>query len=118
MPTEQELVASIAAKKAAYHEAAPTESAAALAVRSAEIRIEMDALCVMLRGEAGPCPDCGAEPIGMLKTPAYVKKGREVPAVYAVRCANPKHPVRMSKAGSPRAAALLWNAGEFEVVKG
>ena len=40
MPTEQELVASIAAKKAAYHEAAPTETAAALAVLMAEDGIQ------------------------------------------------------------------------------
>lgn len=114
MATEQEFAASIAAQKAAYAVAHATETRDQLAARSANIRADMDALCVLLRGDAKACPVCGEMPIGMLKTPAHTHKGKAVRAVYAVRCINPAHPLTMSCGRTPQAAALLWNNGEIE----
>lgn len=35
---------------------------------------------------ADPCPNCGYQPVGMIKTPSYMKDGLEVPAVIEVGC--------------------------------
>ena len=114
MRSKAEIDADLAAARAGYHEAAATESAPALAARSAAIKLLMDELDVLLCEDAVPCPICGDEPMGRLKTPSFVFKGRRVvPPVYAIQCISSKHKPLRAYGYSPKAAALLWNAEQF-----
>ncbi|MFN6965234.1 MAG: hypothetical protein ACK4S4_15920 [Pyrinomonadaceae bacterium] len=85
---------------------------------------------------AEPCPRCEILPVGMVKTPSYIKDGVELPTLYEVGCvvcppylieaeggvevkldgkaATVKRRSFSARAyGSPEAAVEKWNAGDF-----
>jgi hypothetical protein len=88
-----------------------------------------------LAAGANPCPNCGYDPVGMIKTPSYEKDGLTVPAVIEVGCvicppfyveaeggaektldgkpATVKRRSYSARAYSQAEAAAKWNAQEF-----
>lgn len=120
MRTEQAITAELNAARAAYHEASATETGAQLYARAQAIKLLRSELSAVLSDGAEACKGCGGKPHGRLKTPAHRHRGRRVPAVYEVYCADCRPAVRGGEVVHPRAsgsspaeAAAAWNAGEF-----
>lgn len=120
MRTEAEIVADLVAARDAYREVALVENAAQLAARSAVIKALLDEQDALLCAGAKPCPACGAEPYGRLKTPAHKSKGASVAAVYAIQCNTVacQEAGKLSVGQTPKVAVFAWNEGIYAPKKG
>lgn len=65
-----------------------------------------------LASDAAPCPACGTEAFGMLKTPAYTSRGVDYPPVFEVGCLGCRAGHR-ARAITIEGAVAKWNAGDF-----
>lgn len=100
MRTERIIAIEIETKKAAYHEAAPTMTAAEQKAASDEIKGLQQELCDLLSEGAKPCPLTGDKPIGM-----KVGKG-----VYEV---GPITSNLRARGETAEEAVEKWNKGEY-----
>lgn len=80
---------------------------------SDEMRDLRIAIARAITGDAGPCPDCAAPAMGMLKTPGHVNKGQPVPPVYEIGCSGDCR--KRARGWTPELARERWAKGEYVV---
>lgn len=116
MRTEQELNGLITEAKSAYHEIVDTGNRHELAAAAKAVTDLQAELQATLAAGADPCPECAAQPIGLLKRPAIYKGGLlEVGPVYEVGCLVCD--VRRARGSTPAQAVESWNAGEHNTTR-
>jgi hypothetical protein len=136
--TENEILADLASAKTEYAALASSKetSVGALEAKAGKIKALGRELDATISAGANPCTKCSAQPIGMLKTPAYTTRdGVEMPAVFEVGCvhcppflverengkevkidgivAKVRRRSFSARATSPAEAAKKWNEGNF-----
>lgn len=114
----KELLQTITDKSAAYEAIASTGTVAEVRAAAQAVKAARQALAAHLSEGAQPCPNCDAQPLGMLRTPSKEVPGAWVIEVGCINC--PPEPIGdgrvrvMAARGFGAAAAVdAWNKGDY-----